>query len=231
MAVDDVSEVAADADDDVDTGAHSGCGVDDDAGGVDEDVDDVVLKVANGQAVHLVRSETFHHDVVETDTARNSGATGGGQRHERRLLVLKGRLKKSWAVHSLHAQEGQRRLTRRAPETKAEVTPVLQKHLGKAAILALDGACMEKCCAGTRASQRGIAHVFTPSSQLQKKDSDTQTTALLRNHSKGSQRLAREYQKRWTLAAGDNAAEPLLGHVEITGRRVQTIDRMAAAVD
>ena len=165
---------------------------------------------------------------METDTCRSSGVKGDGERHhEGRLLVLKGRLKKNWVVHSLpkKVSTGSRG---GAPESKAEVARVLQKHLGKAVIVASDGVPAWKNAAQGHAHLKGVSHlrhIFTPSSQLQKKDVDAASMTLLRNHSKGSRRLARKYEKHWTLAAGDNAAESLLGHVKNTGRRLQTIGR------
>lgn len=70
---------------------------------------DMVYKCYRKHRVALAFAEkthaqeaTFEDDVVEVDTGRTSGKTVGSSRlHQGRLLAIKGRLKKTWAVHSL----------------------------------------------------------------------------------------------------------------------------------
>ena len=174
------------------------------------------------------QQEIFHDDVVEIDTGRTSGKTVGRSRHHQgRLLAVKGRLKKTWAVHGLATKvsDGKRGSP---PETKAEMTPLLQRTLGKGVIVAPDGAPAWTAATAGHARLKGVSHlnkVFTPASKLNKRDVDSRTKKLLDRNSQGPKRLAAEYKSHWRLAGGDNAAESLLGHVKNAGRRMQTVGR------
>ena len=54
-----------------------------------------------------------------------------------------------------------------------------------------------------------------PPAQLQKTNLDANVTAMLRQRSKGPQRLAKETQRYFTVPAGDNSAEGIFGTVKI----------------
>ena len=88
-----------------------------------------------------------------------------GQRHdEGRRLVLKGRLKKNWAVHSLPRRSAQAHEKGRGHASAPWAKQLSLHHMVQG-----------------HAHLKGVSrlrHVFRPSSQLQKKDLDTQTTAL-----------------------------------------------------
>lgn len=187
--------------------------------------------LAYAEKIHASQ-KVFQDDIVEVDTGRTSGKTVGGSRHHQgRLLALKGRLQKTWAVHSLETKinDGKRGSP---PETKSEMTPLLQGSLGKGVVVAPDGARAWRAAASGHARLTGVSHlrkIYTPASQLQKKDLDKRTSKLLKRNSKGPRRLAREYKNHWRLAGGDNAAESLLGHVKNAGRRMQTVGRTGSS--
>lgn len=104
---------------------------------------DMVFKCYRKHRVALAFAEktyaqeaTFEDDVVEVDTGRTNGKTVGNARlHQGRLLAIKGCLKKTWAAHSLatKASTGRRGSL---PETKDEMTPVLQGTLDEGVIVA-----------------------------------------------------------------------------------------------
>ena len=127
--------------------------------------------LAYAEKIHASQ-EVFQDDIVEVDTGRTSGKTVGGSRHhQRRLLALKGRLQKTWAVHSLETKisDGKRGSP---PETKSEMTPLLQGSLGKGVVVAPDSAHAWRAAASGHARLTGVSHlrkIYTPASRLQKK--------------------------------------------------------------
>lgn len=122
------------------------------------------------------------------------------------------------------------------PETSAEVEPVLERATGRGIVLAPDGGAAWRNTAKTTPTLKGVAHgrgLFTPPAKLKKSNLDNSVTAMLRQRSKGPQRLAKETQRHFTLPAGDNSAEGVFGTVKNSMRRLQatgkkTSDKMRA---
>ena len=116
----------------------------------------VVLAFA--EKIHASQ-EVFEDDIVEVDTGRTSGKTIRGSRHHQgRLLAVKGRLKKTWAAHSLQTKisDGKRGSP---PETKSEMTPLLQGSLAKRVAVAPDGAPAWRAATSGHAHLTGVSHL------------------------------------------------------------------------
>ena len=151
------------------------------------------VALAYSEQLHS-RNTVFHKDVLETDTARfRSRKEDNARVHQGRLMVCKARLKKSWSSTALPPSRstGQRGMP---PETSAEVKLVLARATGKGIVLAPDGGAAWR---QDNSNPQGIAHgrgLFTPPAQLQKTNLDANVTAMLRQRSKGPQRLAKERQ-------------------------------------
>ena len=74
----------------------------------------------------------------------------------------------------------------------------------------------------------GVKHgakVYTPTSKLKKKDLPSGVARMLKRNSTGKQRLAKQTSRDFTLAAGDNSCEGLLGNVKASMRRLQSVGR------
>ena len=119
--------------------------------------------LAYAEKIHA-QQEVFNDDIAEIDIGHISGKTVGRSRHHHgRLLVVKKRLKKIWAMHRLATKvsDGKRGSP---PETKAEMIPLLQRTLGKGVIVAPDGVSVWTVATADHKCLKEVSHldkVFT----------------------------------------------------------------------
>ena len=175
---------------------------------------------------HIAKALSFPaNDVIEVDTARHGSRRDAGDRvHTGRQLLFKARRSKKWTTHVL----GQSRSSGSRgskPETKSEVTPLVQQKVPQGAILAADGAAAWVSAAKTGKTHllKGVSHakkIFTPVSRLLKKDISEKARRFLKKQSVPGG-LCKDYKKHFVLAAGDQACESQFAHIQQTSARLQ----------
>ena len=176
---------------------------------------------------HIAKALSFPaNDVIEVDTARHGSRREDGDRvHTGRQLLFKARRSKQWTTHILGESRSSGSRGSK-PETKLEVTPLVEQKVPHGAILAADGAgaWVSAANAGKKVPLlKGVSHakkIFTPVSRLQKKDlGDKARRFLTRQSVRGG--LCKDYKKHFVLAAGDQACESQFAHIQQTSARLQ----------
>ena len=122
------------------------------------------------------------------------------------------------------------------PERKEEVADPIAKLFGCNTIVAADGSTGFQAAAkdANKPSLKGVSHitkVFTPVTKLLKSKLSQGEIKLLRRHCKGEQPAVKETALYFVLAAGDNAAENITGHIKNTMRRFGNLGRNNATHD
>ena len=176
---------------------------------------------------HIAKALSFPaNDVIEVDTARHGSRREDGDRvHTGRQLLFKARRSKQWTTHILGESRSSGSRGSK-PETKLEVTPLVEQKVPHGAILAADGAgaWVSAANAGKKVPLlKGVSHakkIFTPVSRLQKKDLGDKARRFLKRQSvRGG--LCKDYKKHFVLAAGDQACESQFAHIQQTSARLQ----------
>lgn len=176
---------------------------------------------------HIAKALSFPaNDVIEVDTARHGSRREDGDRvHTGRQLLFKARRSKQWTTHIL-GESRSSGLRGSKPETKLEVTPLVEQKVPHGAILAADGAAawVSAANAGKKVPLlKGVSHakkIFTPVSRLQKKDLGDKARRFLKRQSvRGG--LCKDYKKHFVLAGGDQACESQFAHIQQTSARLQ----------
>ena len=181
----------------------------------------------------------FKKDVVEPDSCRTGskrkGSTDGTRAHLGRTLVVKGRYSKARIARPLASRETKKGRGGGGPETCAEVTPPWTRVLGEGTVVAPDGsqALHSAASEAGRPSLKGVKHitkVFTPVAKLLKSKLANDVVKMLRSSTKGKRPQVKEPKLYFVLAAGDNAAESMSGHIKNTMRRLGDMGRPNIAV-
>ena len=180
------------------------------------------------------KSTTFHSEITEMDSGRmgskkESNSNPRMKEHQGRTLVLKGRVSKKWVAFALRttmSKKGRGMGTEKIDEVRAP----LRDSLGAGTVIAADGAKTWQSIAKEikKPILRGISHqkkIFCNVDRMKKRDlskaeARTMTTAA-------SSSSAQEGVNHFWAAAGDNAAEGLLGHIKGSMRRQNLVGQGA----
>ena len=184
------------------------------------------------------KSTTFRSEITEMDSGRmgskkESNSNPRMKEHQGRTLVLKRRVSKKWVAFALRttmSKKGRGMGTEKIDEVRAP----LRDSLGAGTVIAADGAKTWQSIAKEikKPILRGISHqkkIFCNVDRMKKRDlskaeARTMTTAA-------SSSSAQEGVNHFWAAAGDNAAEGLLGHIKGSMRRQNLVGRGAPQND
>ena len=150
--------------------------------------------------------------------------------HNGRCLVTKSRKTKEWTASGLPPSIS-RGVKGMPTERTCEVEDLLHQQLGKATVLAPDGAAAWKKALDNQGQGKkkkpllsGVSHVrgvYTPLSTVKKDDVDGPTREFLKRET----HMAKDVGDSWLCVAGDNCAEGMLGCVKQCLRRMQGVGR------